>query len=135
MHRPLCFLDSDRKSQRSIQPLPDGSRTGDFDSGMLAFLSISSHTQAFIDALSSQGGEPLYKLSYPAARKVLEDFQATPVAKLPADIDEKVLPVGLRREAGAQPPWARLHVTEWSPVREKLPFVLRCSSKASFCRV
>jgi hypothetical protein len=34
---------------------------------------LEPHTQAFIDALTSQGGEPLYKLSYPAARKVLED--------------------------------------------------------------
>jgi len=55
---------------------------------------LEPHTQAFIDTLSSQGGEPLYKLSYPAARKVLEDLQATPVATLPADIEERVLPVG-----------------------------------------
>ena len=51
-------------------------------------------TQAFIDALSAQGGKPLYQLSYADARKVLEDAQAVPVAKLPADIEEKILPAG-----------------------------------------
>src|SRR6266481_396670 len=40
-------------------------------------------TQAFINALASQGGKPLYQLSYAVARKVLEDAQAVPVAKLP----------------------------------------------------
>src|SRR5260221_7497315 len=51
-------------------------------------------TQAFINALSAQGGKPLYQLSYADARKVLEDAQAVPVAKLPADIEEKILPAG-----------------------------------------
>jgi acetyl esterase len=55
---------------------------------------LEPHTQAFIDSLIAQGGEPLYKLSYGAARKVLEDLQASPVAKLPADVEEKVLSVG-----------------------------------------
>jgi acetyl esterase len=55
---------------------------------------LEPHTQAFIAALAAQGGEPLYKLSYPAARKALEDLQAAPVAKLPADVEEKELPVG-----------------------------------------
>jgi acetyl esterase len=51
-------------------------------------------TQAFIDAVAAQGGKPLHQLSYADARKLLEDVQAVPVAKLPADIEEKVLPVG-----------------------------------------
>ena len=51
-------------------------------------------TQAFIDALAAQGGKPLYTLSYAEARKVLEDLQAINVKKLPADIEEKVFPVG-----------------------------------------
>lgn len=55
---------------------------------------LEPHTQAFIAALAAQGGEPLYNLSHPAARKVLEDLQAAPVAKLPADVEEKALPVG-----------------------------------------
>jgi len=51
-------------------------------------------TQAFIDALAAQGGKPLYTLSYVDARKVLEDLQAININKLPADIEEKVFPVG-----------------------------------------
>jgi acetyl esterase len=51
-------------------------------------------TQAFIDALAAEGGKPLYELSYEDARKVLEDAQAKPVRKLPADTEEKVLSVG-----------------------------------------
>jgi acetyl esterase len=55
---------------------------------------LEPKTQAFIDSLKAQGGKPLYELSYADARKVLEDAQAGNVKKLPADIEEKVLPVG-----------------------------------------
>jgi acetyl esterase len=55
---------------------------------------LEPQTQAFIDALASQGGKPLYTLSYADARKVLEDAQAIDVEKLPADVEEKVFPVG-----------------------------------------
>jgi len=51
-------------------------------------------TQAFINALEASGGKPVYTLSYVDARKVLEDAQAINVRKLPADIEEKVFPVG-----------------------------------------
>jgi acetyl esterase len=51
-------------------------------------------TQAFIDALTAQGGKPLYQLSYADARKVLERAQEGEVAKLPAAIEDRVLPVG-----------------------------------------
>lgn len=51
-------------------------------------------TQAFIDAVNNQGGKPLYTLSYPDARKVLEDAQSGPITKLPADIEDRDLPVG-----------------------------------------
>ena len=51
-------------------------------------------TRAFIDAVTAQGGKPLYDLPYADARKVLEDAQAVKVTKLPADIEEKTLPVG-----------------------------------------
>src|SRR4029077_19748670 len=36
----------------------------------------------------------VYELSFVDARKVLEDAQAGPVTKLPADIEDTVLPVG-----------------------------------------
>ena len=55
---------------------------------------LEPKTQAFVDFLTTQGGKPLYDLSYKDARKVLEDLQAQPVAKLPADIEDKVLPAG-----------------------------------------
>lgn len=56
---------------------------------------LEPKTQSFVDAAASQGGKPLYELSYADARKVLEDLQAsTKVNKLPADIEDKVLPVG-----------------------------------------
>jgi acetyl esterase len=51
-------------------------------------------TRAFIDAVNAQGGKPLYELPYADARKVLEDLQAKDVQKLPADIEERTLPVG-----------------------------------------
>jgi acetyl esterase len=51
-------------------------------------------TQAFIDSLEAAGGKPIYTLSYADARRVLEDAQAINVKKLPADIEEKVFPVG-----------------------------------------
>ena len=53
---------------------------------------LDPKTQAFDDALKEQGGKPLYELSYADARKVLEDLQSTPVTKLTADIEEKILP-------------------------------------------
>ena len=55
---------------------------------------LEPKTQAFVDALNAQGGKPLYELSYQDARKVLEDAQAISVTKLPANIEEKTLPVG-----------------------------------------
>jgi acetyl esterase len=73
---------------------------------------LEAKTQAFIDALSAQGGKPIYELSYEEARKVLEDVQAGHVTALPADVEEKVLPVGptgkvsvrIYRPKGAQAP-------------------------------
>jgi acetyl esterase len=55
---------------------------------------LEARTQAFIDALSAQGGKPIYELSYEEARKALEDAQAGSVTTLPADVEDKVLPVG-----------------------------------------
>jgi acetyl esterase len=55
-------------------------------------LVLEPKTQAFVDALSAQGGKPIYELSYGEARKVLEDAQAGAIA-LPADVEDKVLPI------------------------------------------
>ncbi len=51
-------------------------------------------TRAFIDAVNAQGGTPLYELPYADARQVLENAQKIEVNKLPADVEEHVLPVG-----------------------------------------
>jgi acetyl esterase len=56
---------------------------------------LEAKTQAFIDALAAQGGKPIYELPYADARKILEDAQASvSVSKLPADVEDKVFPVG-----------------------------------------
>jgi acetyl esterase len=55
---------------------------------------LESATQKFIDSLSAASGPPLYTLSPDAARKVLADAQAQPVAKLPASIEDTTFPVG-----------------------------------------
>src|SRR5215471_8320630 len=63
---------------------------------------LEPKTQAFIDALAAQKGKPIYDLSYADARKVLEDAQAKPVTKLPDDVEDKVLPVGLNGEVSVR---------------------------------
>src|SRR4029077_17644322 len=44
----------------------------------------------------------VYELSFVDARKVLEDAQAGPVTKLPADVEERVLPVGPQGEVSVR---------------------------------
>lgn len=51
-------------------------------------------TQAFIDSLAAHAGPPIYTLSPTDARAVLAGAQAQPVAKLPARIEDTILPVG-----------------------------------------
>src|SRR3954469_23429331 len=58
-------------------------------------ITLEPATQAFIDAVAAQGGKPLHTLSYADARKVLEDAQSGPVNKLPADVEDRELPVGV----------------------------------------
>lgn len=55
---------------------------------------LEPKTQAFISAVAAQGGKPIYTLDYTDARKVLEGAQAGPITKLPADVEDRVLPVG-----------------------------------------
>lgn len=51
-------------------------------------------TRKFIDAVATQGGKPIYKLSITEARNILESAQAQRVAKLPTDIQQRTLAVG-----------------------------------------
>ena len=70
-------------------------------------------TQAFVDSLAAQKASPIYELSYKDARKVLEDAQAKPVRKLPAEIEDKVLPVGPTGEVSVRiyrPPNTKGHL-------------------------
>ena len=79
---------------------------------------LEPKTQAFVEALAAQGGKPLYELSYADARKVLEDVQASAsVTKLPADVEDKILPVG---------PTGQTSVTIYRPkgARGTLPVVM-----------
>jgi acetyl esterase len=55
---------------------------------------VDPEIQKFLDGLAKKGGPPLYKLSPEVARKVLVDVQSAGVAKAPARIEEKRLPVG-----------------------------------------
>ncbi len=50
--------------------------------------------QAFLDVLAAKGGPPIYTLSVADARAVLSGAQAGPIAKLPADVKDRVIPVG-----------------------------------------
>ncbi len=50
--------------------------------------------QDFLNKLAAQGGPPLYELSPQDAREVLRGLQALKIARPPADIEDRVLPVG-----------------------------------------
>jgi acetyl esterase len=55
---------------------------------------LEPKTQAFIDSLAAQGGEPIYKLTPADARNVLEKAQSGNVKKAPAEVEDRTLPVG-----------------------------------------
>lgn len=55
---------------------------------------LDAAAQSFLDALAAQGGPAIYELSVPDARGVLTGAQAGPVMKLPAEIEDRVIPVG-----------------------------------------
>ncbi len=74
--------------------------------------SLEPGTQKFIDAVTAQGGPPLYTLTKEDARKVLEDAQAIPVTKLDADVEDVVLPTG---------PSGQVSVRIFRPVSAKGP--------------
>jgi acetyl esterase/lipase len=54
---------------------------------------IEPTTRAFLDTLNAQGGPQLYELSVEEARKVLTSAQAIQVPKLPADIEDRSIPI------------------------------------------
>jgi acetyl esterase len=50
--------------------------------------------QNFLNGLAEKGGTPIYKLPVKDARAVLDGLQAGPVDKMPADIEDRLIPVG-----------------------------------------
>ncbi|MER6981778.1 alpha/beta hydrolase [Streptomyces carpinensis] len=57
-------------------------------------VTLEKQDQDFLDGLAAADGTPLYKLSYAAARDVLNKLQAGPVNMLPAEITERSVPGG-----------------------------------------
>ncbi|AXI80326.1 alpha/beta hydrolase [Peterkaempfera bronchialis] len=57
-------------------------------------VTLEPQAQAFLNQLAAADEPPLYTLSYAAARKVLDNLQAQPIAKLPADISDRTVPGG-----------------------------------------
>jgi acetyl esterase len=79
---------------------------------------LEPKTQAFIDAVNSAGGKPLYELTYADARTVLENAQSSAhVNKLPVDIEDHTLPIG---------PSGAVSVTIFKPIKSSglLPVVM-----------
>lgn len=50
--------------------------------------------QKFLDTIAAKGGAPLYTLQPAQAREILNQLQAEPIEKLPADIEDRDIPVG-----------------------------------------
>jgi acetyl esterase len=55
---------------------------------------LDPKTRAFVETLEAQGGPPLYKLSYAAARDVLKTTQSGDIPLMPARIDDVTLKTG-----------------------------------------
>lgn len=55
---------------------------------------VEANTRAFLRALEAKGGPQIYKLSVQDTCSVLLGAQAVNVAKLPADIEDRTIPVG-----------------------------------------
>ena len=53
---------------------------------------IEKTTGAFLEAVAKGGGPPIYKLAPQDARNVLRGAQSGPVEKMPADIEDRMIP-------------------------------------------
>lgn len=61
-------------------------------------LALDPIVAKFVDKLESSGGPPIYKLSIPEARALMDKLQEFKVDLLPAQIEDLKLPVGPRGE-------------------------------------
>lgn len=66
------------------------------------YSTVEKNTKLFLEKLQQSGGPPLYTLTPTEARKVLSGLQAAPVEKLPAEIENKSIPVGPNGEISIQ---------------------------------
>jgi acetyl esterase len=73
--------------------------------------------QGFLNELAAQSGPPLYELSPQDAREVLRGLQACRVVRLPADIEDRLLPVGPEGKVSVR-------IVRPQGVREALPVVM-----------
>jgi acetyl esterase len=73
--------------------------------------------QGFLNELAAQSGPPLYELSPQDAREVLRGLQACRVVRLPADIEDRLLPAGPEGKVSVR-------IVRPQGVREALPVVM-----------
>jgi acetyl esterase len=66
------------------------------------YSTVEKNTKLFLEKLQQSGGPPLYTLTPTEARKVLSGLQAAPVEKLPAEIENKSIPIGPNGEISIQ---------------------------------
>ena len=78
--------------------------------GTYDYTGVEQNTRAFLESLQKNQGPLLYKLSPQQARDVLSGLQAAPVTKLPAEIENRIIPGGPTGEISIQiirPPSSR----------------------------
>src|SRR5919206_2583990 len=66
------------------------------------YSTVEKNTKLFLEKLQQSGGPPLYTLTPTEARKVLSWLQTAPIEKLPAEIENKTIPVGPNGEISIQ---------------------------------
>lgn len=84
---------------------------------VFAAAQLEGATQKFIDALTEKKGPPLYTLSPKEARAVLDNVQKVDVEKMPADIEERKIPMGTKGEVS-------VHIVRPKDNHEVLPVVM-----------
>lgn len=66
------------------------------------YTGVEQNTRTFLESLQQNPGPPLYKLSPQEARAVLSGLQAGRIEKLPADIENRIIPGGSNGEISVQ---------------------------------
>ena len=80
---------------------------------------LEPETRRFLEQANAQGGKPIYELSPQDARKVLSDLQAgEDVEKLPADIEDRMIP------GGPDDPGVSIRIVRPRGQTEALPVIL-----------